>query len=139
MRKVVAALAFAAVLGCSSSGLVDPNSMSGNYTLSSVAGAPLPYLVGEGPPRTTLTGGTLTLTTTGKWSESRAYQQTDAGRTTTVTETDAGSWLRSGTAGIVLVSVTGATAYSGSWTGLALRLTRAGGFSGNTPLYVYAK
>jgi len=139
MRTVATLLASVSLAGCGAGALVDPNSMAGNYALSSVQGAPLPYLVGDGPPSTTLTAGTLTLTTSGRWSESRTYSQIDNGQATTVTQTDAGRWLRSGATGIVLVSVSETTAYSGTWTGLALRLTRPGGFSGKAPEYVFAK
>lgn len=118
---------------------MDPTSRAGRYELSSVAGAPLPYLVGEGPPRTTLTGGSLTLTVSGTWNESRTYAQTANGQTETVTQTDAGNWYPDGASGIVLVSVAQATAYSGTWTGLALRLMRPGAYTGNAPEFVYAK
>lgn len=139
MRQVVALLVLGTLLGCSAGTLVDANSSTGSYLLKFVGGAPLPYFIGDGPPRTTLTRGSLTVTTSGTWSESRSYEQTENGQSATVTQTDAGNWFRSGAAGIVLVSVSGAEAYSGAFTGLELRLKRPGAFSGTAPEYVFAK
>ena len=124
MRRLITALALAAVAACGGDNATNPasGSIAGTYTLRTVNGSQLPFTVQSGTNSVTLTGDVITIADGGSWSETFAYTQTINGTTTNQTGTDGGSWSRAGTS-VSLDSDGGYNAYTGTFTGNSLNLT----------------
>ena len=77
-----------------------PNdSVAGTYSLRTVNGANLPYIVLQvGADKLELTADVLTLTDGGSFTQITTFRVTENGQVTTSTVADAGSYTRNGTA-----------------------------------------
>jgi hypothetical protein len=130
MRKFLAAVAFLALTACGSDNVTDPitGSIAGVYPLKTVNGSTLPYTLpgGTASNNTTVTADVITMNDNGTWSEVFSYRETVNGSTTNQSDTDGGTFFRSG-ANITLSSG-GSTAYSGTFNGQSLLLA-SGGFT----------
>lgn len=126
MRRLFFVLPLAAMLACSGDGSTGPGaSIAGAYALTTVNGAPLPFVVQQaGTYKYEITADTYMLAAGGSWTEVRADRTTSNGAVTTSTKTDAGSWSSNGTS-ITLTSPTSG-ALSGSVSGNTLSLSSAG-------------
>ena len=126
MRRLLFVLPLAALLACSGDDSTGPGaSIAGAYSLTTVNGAPLPFVVQQaGTYKYEITADTYTLAAGGTWTEVRADRTTSNGAVTTSTKTDAGSWSSNGTS-ITLTSPTSG-ALSGSVSGNTLSLSSAG-------------
>jgi hypothetical protein len=119
MRKLIALLAFAAAAGCGSDGVTDATtgSMAGTFSVTSVNGNPIPFTFQSGNAVYTITSDVLTVADAGTWSETYAYTVTVNGTTTNQGGSDAGTWVRSGTAVDFYSNLSSSLAYSGTFNG----------------------
>jgi hypothetical protein len=94
---VVASLAFAA--GCHDSG-TDPNaSVGGSYSLRTINGSSLPYLVLQsGTYKYEIVDDAIVLTDAGTWTEIGHDRTTSNGQVSTDVVSDGGTFTRNGTA-----------------------------------------
>ena len=115
-----------ALLACDGDGSTGPGaSIAGAYSLTTVNGAPLPFVVQQaGTYKYEITADTYTLADAGTWTEVRADRTTSNGAVTTSTKTDAGVWSRNGTS-ITLTSTANGT-LAGTVSGNTLSLSSAG-------------
>jgi hypothetical protein len=106
---------------------------AGTYTLKSIAGRPLPVVLGQGSPSLAIVADSLTIANDEAWSEVTAVQVTQNGQTMTNVTDDNGTWVRSGNT-LTLTSVhTNTVVYSGSFSATELDLS-----DGTLP-YVFTK
>ena len=126
MRRFLYLLPLVALLACGADGSTNPGaSIAGAYSLTTVNGAPLPFVVQQaGTYKYEITADTYTLAAGGTWTEVRADRTTSNGAVTTSTKTDAGVWSRNGTS-ITLTSTANGT-LSGTVSGNTLSLSSAG-------------
>lgn len=126
-------LVFVAACGGSESPTT-PATIAGTYTLRTVNGSPLPFLVsGGGATKSEIVDGTLTVNDGGGWAESGHLRNTVNGTVTTSASNFVGSgyYTLSGTA--ITLSGPGAGPFSGSVSSGALSVAVRG------YLYGYAK
>jgi hypothetical protein len=135
MRKsfaVTALLFFAACGGSYGSSTVPSTSVAGTYTLRTVNGLALPYIVSQtGPSKVEVVDDAFTLNDSGTWTESGHRRNTVSGQVTTTATADAGSFTISGTT-ITMSSLTTGALY-GSVASGTLSLTEQGA------LFVYMR
>ncbi len=126
MRRFLYLLPLVALLACGGDSSTNPGaSIAGAYSLTTVNGAPLPFVVQQaGTYKYEITADTYTLAAGGTWTEVRADRTTSNGAVTTSTKTDAGVWSRNGTS-ITLTSTANGT-LSGTVSGNTLSLSSAG-------------
>ena len=115
-----------ALLACGGDGSTGPgDSTAGAYALTSVNGAPLPFVkVQAGTYKYEITADTYTLADAGTWTEIRADRTTSNGAVTTSTKSDAGTWSTNGTSITLTSPANGAV--SGTVSGSTLSLSSAG-------------
>lgn len=98
MRYISLGLALA-LAACGDGGTGPNDSVAGVYSLRTVNGANLPYIIAHtGQDKVELTADVLTLVEAGSFTEITTYRTTINGQATVDTEPDAGSFTRSGTA-----------------------------------------
>lgn len=76
MRTRIALVALAlSALACGSDAPTSPNgaSVAGTYTLRTIQGQPLPYILQDGANKATITRDILTITDGGTWSETANF------------------------------------------------------------------
>ncbi len=131
MRRQLFTLPFLALLACGGDGSTGPGaSIAGAYSLTTVNGAPLPFVVQQaGTFKREITADTYTLAAGGTWTEVRAERTTSNGAVTTSTITDAGTWSGNGTS--ITLTSPASTSLSGTVSGNTLSLSSAG----NTMVY----
>ena len=123
MRRLVALLALVTLSACGSDSTTSPNSaaIAGTYSLKTVNGSALPFLIQSGTNSVKITSDAITIADGGTWSENGAYTQTINGQTSNQVVSDGGTWVRAGTQ-LTLVSSDSSTSYSGTFTGSSLNL-----------------
>ena len=116
------------VLACGDSG-TNPSTadISGTYTLQTIGGSPLPYTVQSGTTTVTLTSDVITVGSDGSWAEAEDFTLVSNGQTSTTSDSDGGTWTRSGTAVTFSSQTTGGTAYTGTYTNDTLTLDNGDG------------
>ncbi|MDQ6633272.1 MAG: hypothetical protein M3Z10_00770 [Gemmatimonadota bacterium] len=126
MRRALFLLALAALAACSGDSGTDPNaSIAGSYSLRTVNGSPLPYIVAQsGSNKYEITDDAISLNDAGTWSELWHDRTTTNGQVTTSANTDGGTYTRNGTA--ITLNSTTSGAISGSVSGGTLTLTDQG-------------
>lgn len=88
----VALLALTAACG-GGDGVSGPGSVAGTYTLQSVNGGPLPFVIfDESGYKLEITAASYVLTGAGTFTNSASYRETESGAVTTSTETLAGRY-----------------------------------------------
>lgn len=111
----VALLAFAAACG-GGDGVSEPVSVAGTYTLQSVNGAPLPFvLFDESGYKLELTAASYVLTGAGTFTNSATFRETEGGAVLTSTETFTGQYTLS--ASIVTFTDSDGEVYTGTISG----------------------
>lgn len=130
MRKLLAAVAMMALVGCSDN-VTDPitGSIAGVYRIQSVNGSSLPYVVPNSQDSEVVTDDVITMDDTGTWSEVYFYRTN--GSSTVQSLNFNGQYYRSG-ANITLTE-NGQTQYSGTFDGRQLHFV-----AGNATL-VYSR
>jgi len=115
-----------ALLACGGDDSTGPGaSIAGAYSLTTVNGAPLPFVVQQaGTYKYEITADTYTLAAGGTWTEEWTDRTTSNGAVTTSTNTDAGTWSGNG-ASITLTSPASG-AVSGTVSGNTLSLSADG-------------
>jgi hypothetical protein len=87
-----AVLAFTAACG-GSDGVSEPVSVAGTYTLQSVNGGPLPFVIfDESGYKLEITAASYVLTSAGTFTNSATYRETESGTVTMSTETYSGQY-----------------------------------------------
>ena len=98
MRRLLPTLALAAVAACGGDDPPAPRQLPGTYPLVSANGRPLPAVVHEEPGyKLEITAGTISLATSGSFSDSYTIRETIDDVVQPIAEiTCYGSWTRSG-------------------------------------------
>lgn len=127
LARITAAalIAVASACGGDSDGITEVASVSGTYSLQSVNGAPLPFVFfDDGEYKLEVTGASYTLTSTGTFSNTATYRETENGVISTSTETVMGSYSVS--AGTVTFIDTDGETVTGSLSGNTLQFSEDG-------------
>ena len=97
MRNMLALLLLSlAVTACGDSVGPDPDAHVGTYTLQTVNGSPLPFLIRqEGNNRIELTEGTVTLNANGTFSSRHSHRFTEGESISTETQSLTGTYVKS--------------------------------------------
>jgi hypothetical protein len=115
MRRLLAAVAVLTLTACISdsvgivgttatggSELPSTTGVAGAYTLQTVGGSPLPYTYQQsGADKSEFLDDVVTLTNNGTWSELMHVRKTVSGVVTISAVTDAGTYVRVGTTGLL--------------------------------------
>jgi len=113
MRRLVAALLVSAALACGGddSITVPTNaSVAGTWTLQSVNGSPLPFvIVQSGSNKSELTADVLTVGSSGNFTQLTTIRNTLNGQVTTQSTPDAGTYTLNGTAATFRFNSDGST------------------------------
>ena len=98
MRRLLSTLAIATLAACGGDDPAAPRQLPGTYPLVSANGRSLPAVVHEEPGyKLEITAGTITLATSGSFSDSYTIRETIDGVVQPIDElTCHGSWTRSG-------------------------------------------
>src|SRR5262245_12353114 len=120
-RRLAVASVAVGVIGCGGDGRVpsapSDDDITGQYSLSTVNGQDLPYLMDEQEAyKIELTGDFVTLAASGSFTQMTRVRVTEGGVATTEYRPDAGTWTRSGTAITVRFQSKGRTV-TGSFDG----------------------
>jgi hypothetical protein len=107
MRKLLALACLAVFVACSDS--TSPTSIAGTYSLTTVNGVALPFVVQASGPKIELLSDQIILNAGGTFSESENLRYTNGTAVTTQTSTDAGTYTVSGTAITFLFTSDGST------------------------------
>jgi hypothetical protein len=127
MKKLLVAMVVLA-LGCGGDSTTEPTtaSVAGTWELSTVNGAPLPFIVIQsGTSKLEWTADVITATSTGSFTQISTFRTTDNGQVTTNTVPDAGSYTLNGTAVTFTFNSDGSTG-TGSINGNTLTVTQPG-------------
>jgi hypothetical protein len=104
MRRVLAGLIVAFSVACLGEGLTGSSTITGDYTLRTVNGSPLPYTIsGSGANRTEIVGEVITLYQGGTYARSRESRIVLNGQVTSENSAETGSYTLLGTS-VTLVS-----------------------------------
>jgi hypothetical protein len=104
-----AALAFVAACGGSDIPSAASGSVAGTYTLRTVNGTSLPFVLSQtGPSKTEVVDDAFTLVDNGTWTQSGHKRNTVNGQVITTGTSDAGTFTQSGTAITLSSATTGA-------------------------------
>ena len=124
-------LTLLALLACGGDDPTGPGaSIAGAYSLTTVNGAPLPFVVQQaGTYKYEITADTYTLAAGGTYTEVYTNRTTSNGAVTTSTKTDAGVWSTNGPSMTLTSPALGAV--SGTVSGNTLSLT----LQGNTMVF----
>lgn len=123
MAKSLLVLSLALLAACGGDSATSPTSQSlaGTYTMRTVNGSPLPFVVQSGTTKITITADVMTVADGGTWSETGAFTLTVNGSSTSQVISDGGTFVR---AGATVSFLNGnQTAYTGSFTGSGFTLT----------------
>lgn len=91
--KVCAMVVLALTAACGGDGGTEPASVAGTYTLQSVNGGPLPFVVfNESGYKLEITAASYVLTSAGTFTNSATFRETEGGVVTTSTETFSGQY-----------------------------------------------
>jgi hypothetical protein len=119
LRRLALPLALIVLSACGSDSSTSPNAnadaIEGIYSLRTVNGAALPFVFQSGPNSLSLTSDVITIASNGSWTETISYRETINGQTSNGTDSDQGTWLRAGNGVTLQSSVSGGTAYSGTY------------------------
>jgi hypothetical protein len=100
MRRLILAIGAVSLLACGDSDPSGPGSASaeGTWDLITINGSPLPFTVIElaGSYRFEVISDRFVAHSSGTWTETFTYRETEEGVVTTTTETDVGTWSQSG-------------------------------------------
>jgi hypothetical protein len=125
IRQLIILVALVATAACGSNSLSEPLvTVNGTYTLKSMNGKPLPFVIASHDTSVTINTDVISLTAAGSWSEHVTYrQQLGAAAAATDTIFDAaGIWTRSGNKVTFLVQG-GGVFYLGTASDTSLSLT----------------
>ena len=96
MRRIFAGVLIALLAACD--GEIGPSTTTGTYTLRTINGSKLPVVIsGSGNDKTEVLDDTIILYEGGTYAETAHNRVTVAGQASTVTRTEAGSWVTLGT------------------------------------------
>ena len=114
----------ALVAACGSSSMA-PNMtpLAGTFTLRTVNGSQLPFVVQSGEPSLTIVADVITIADGGTWTETGTFRVTENGVTNPAVVSDGGPLVRSGSSISLQSSGSGKIAYSGTFTNMQLTLT----------------
>lgn len=125
MRKLLAGLVLAFVAACGGDGGSGPNTEHvGTYTLQTINGAALPFLLQSGTTRIEVTGGRVSLNADGTFSDITDLRVTQGTTVATTQEGTLGAYQRSGN-NITLVPASGGS-YSMAYSGNTLTQVESG-------------
>lgn len=114
--KVCAVALLALAAACSGDGVNEPASVAGTYTLQSVNGGPLPFVIfDESGYKLEITAASYVLTSAGTFTNSATFRETESGTVTTSTETFTGQYTV--TASTVTFTDTDGEVYAGTISG----------------------
>jgi ABC-type Fe3+-hydroxamate transport system substrate-binding protein len=107
-RLLVMTFAFATVLlaGCGSDGSTAPTqaSLAGTWSLSTINGSPLPFVLQASGPKIEIMSDEFTVAANGTFTESTVARVTDGTTVSTITIPDNGTYTLNGTAAVFTFS-----------------------------------
>ena len=110
---------------CGGDGASEPTSVAGTYTLQSVNGAPLPFvIIDESGYKLEITAASYVLAGAGTFTNSATFRETESGTVTTSTETIAGRYTLS--ASTVTFTDADGEVYTGTISGGTLLFNEEG-------------
>lgn len=137
----VTAAAVAACGGDSGSAAPPPPPATpvGSFALQTVNGKALPVAIASDTNYTfEVTGGSLAVTSDGRYASVRTYRQTILGDVETFIDSTAGTWMQSGSS-VQLADSVDATNASATWTATQLTWTEADTSRKVTTVYGYVR
>lgn len=130
MRRLVAVLLCATMVsacGGDTPGTPISTDITGTYTLKTMNGSPLPFVIQSGTTTVTRLSDTLIVSSNGTWSQTIAYRETVNGQTTNTTGTRGGPWERREDSKVYLNSSDGPSGnYGGTYSANTLTLGNSG-------------
>jgi len=127
--RLVLALSLCAAASCGGDASVSPSTVSftGDYTLKTIDGQNLPFVITQFVGFSqAVASSRLTIADGGSWSETRVRLTTQNAQTTQDTVVNSGTWVRSGNLLNLHSTVSGVTAFTGTFTGSQLNFTDFG-------------
>jgi hypothetical protein len=125
MRRLIASLALFAFTACSKDPASPSTSVVGAYTLQTVNGSGLPFVVQAAGPRIEVVSETLVLNAAGAFDAATVLRTTNGTTVTTTTDNEAGTYSIAGTTATFRDSG-GAVEATGTIGGGKLTLTQEG-------------
>ena len=126
MRKVVFGLLLLISAGCLNEDVVGDSTATGEYTLTTINDAALPFILsGSGTTKTELLDAVISMFEGGTYSETSHLRVTSNGVVTTQTRVDTGSYSFFGVS-VTLVSSAGNGERRGKIEGTKMTITEAG-------------
>ena len=108
MRRLLAVLIVAFSVGCLNEGLTGSSTITGDYTLRTINGSPLPYTIsGSGANRTDIVGEVITLYQGGTYARLRDSRIIVNGQMTSESSPETGSYTLLGTSITLVNAATG--------------------------------
>ena len=110
MRRGLVGLIVAFSAACLGEGLTGSSTITGDYTLRTINGSPLPYTIsGSGANRTEIVGEVITLYQGGTYARSRDWRIVVNGQMTSESSAEAGSYTLLGTSVTLVNGANGQT------------------------------
>ena len=126
MRSVLAGLIVVFSAACLGEGLTGSSTITGDYTLRTVNGSPLPYTIsGSGANRTEIVGEVITLYQGGTYARSRDSRVIVNGQMTSESSAETGSYTLLGTS-VTLVNGANGQATLASINANTMTIVKAG-------------
>ena len=131
MRRVLAVLVALALIACGGDSTTSPTaSIGGTWSLRTVNGAPLPYVVlASGTDKEEIVSDVFTLTANGvsggAFTQLTTLRFTQNGQVTSQSIPDAGNYTLNGSAVTIQFNSDGSTV-TGSWSGNTITITQDG-------------
>ena len=133
--RVLASFALVVLAACGGESTTAPTNVSvaGTWTLQSINGTGLPYIVAQtGADKVEITSDVVTVVASGSFTQITTVRTTFSGQVTTQSVADAGSWVLNGTAATFQFNSDGSVG-TGSISGNTLTIA-SDGFA-----YIYRK
>lgn len=126
MRRLLSLALALAIVGCGSDSSSEPTnaSVAGTWSLVSVNGAALPFIL-SASPKIELLSSVVTVASNGTFTSSTQTRTTIGTQATTSTSTQSGTYTLSGSA-VAIRSTDGSTVQAGSVSGNTLTLAQTG-------------
>lgn len=122
--SLISLVALGLAAACGGDGVTDPFDVAGVYPLETVDGNRLPYTVSDASGSATLLSDVLTVRADGTWVEQYTIRVTANGQTSTQSDSDAGTYSRTGSE--YTFTSNGEVFYTGTHSGRSFTLTDGG-------------
>ena len=127
MRRLLSLALALAIVGCGSDSSSEPTnaSVAGTWSLQSVNGGALPFILSPSNPKIELLSNVVNVSANGTWTSTTQTRTTIGTQATTASSTQSGTYTLSGSA-VSIRSTDGSTVQAGSVSGNTLTLAQTG-------------